>query len=371
MANFHSYLYNSLDVYDCYGSFTWTKPSDIDVDKPILVHVWGAGGSGGDPYFYGSNSIYASGGGGGGLAVKLIDVASLGSTETVTIGNCSFATGTGGTSSFGSHLSATGGNGGANAAVNMGSSGYGIGGMGSGGDVNRRGGQGGAGYYSTTTNCGGGGGGSAPAPYGVSNGFAGGSGSSYAGGGGAGIGGRGNDGSYLGGEGGSSMGISARSLSASSYYCCAPGQSGLFGAGASASSRTMNYTTYGGRTGKNGEPAQGDMILTPNAIYLGGGAGSSGVGGTISSGWITGNCMNAGPGAGGGGVGSMSSTAYAPAGNSGWLGGSGGVQNYYGYSQAGNAGGGGGNGYYGLSGSVQPKNGGQGLVIVQYARKFT
>ena len=30
MANFKSYLYNSLDWYDRGGSFTWTKPADID-----------------------------------------------------------------------------------------------------------------------------------------------------------------------------------------------------------------------------------------------------------------------------------------------------------------------------------------------------
>ena len=30
MANFHSYEYNTLDWYDRGGSFTWTKPDDID-----------------------------------------------------------------------------------------------------------------------------------------------------------------------------------------------------------------------------------------------------------------------------------------------------------------------------------------------------
>ena len=65
MANFHSYLYNVVDVYDRYGSFTWTKPSDIDDTKPILVHVWGAGGSGSDTYTGGASSQNASGGGGG------------------------------------------------------------------------------------------------------------------------------------------------------------------------------------------------------------------------------------------------------------------------------------------------------------------
>ena len=370
MANFHSYLYNVVDVYDCYGSFTWTKPSDIDEDKPILVHVWGAGGSGSDAYNGGSSSQAASGGGGGGLAVKLIDVSSLGSTETVTVGDTANAAAQAGTSSFGAHCSASGGNGGRNSTTNQGISAYQVGGMGVGGDVNKRGGTGGGGYYASTSNCGGGGGGSAPAPYGHSDGYQGGDASSYAGGGGAGIGGRGNNGVYVGGEGGSSMGISAFSQSHSSYYACQPGASGLFGAGASASTRQLSYTTYGGTTARNGEPAQGTMILTPNAIHLGGGAGSSGCTGPISSGQSTGQCSSAGPGGGGGGVGSMSTNSYMNPGNGGWLGGGGGGSSYAGAGFGGNAGGGGGNGYYAVS-STEPHNGGRGLVIIQYARVFS
>jgi len=369
MANFHSYLYNVVDVYDCYGSFTWTKPSDIDEDKPILVHVWGAGGSGSDAYNGGSSSQAASGGGGGGLAVKLIDVSSLGSTETVTVGDTANAAAQAGTSSFGAHCSASGGNGGRNSTTNQGISAYQVGGMGVGGDVNRRGGTGGTGYYASTSNCGGGGGGSAPAPYGHHNGYQGGDASSYGGGGGAGIGGRGNNGVYVGGEGGSSMGISAESQSRSSYYACSPGASGLFGAGASASVRRLLYTTYGGTTARNGEPAQGTMILTPNAIHLGGGAGSSGCTGAISSGYATGQCNSAGPGAGGGGVGSMSTNTFMNPGNGGWLGGGGGGSSYAGAGFGGNAGGGGGNGYYSTQ-STEPQNGGEGLIIIQYARKF-
>ena len=47
MANFNSYLYNEYKMYDKAGTHTWTKPDDIDDSKPILVHVWGAGGTGG------------------------------------------------------------------------------------------------------------------------------------------------------------------------------------------------------------------------------------------------------------------------------------------------------------------------------------
>ena len=64
---------------------------------------------------------------------------------------------------------------------------HGNGGIGVGGDVNKRGGRGGSTYYSSTKprrrwR------GSAPAPYGVSVGFVGGNGATYSGGGGGGIG---------------------------------------------------------------------------------------------------------------------------------------------------------------------------------------
>ena len=84
MTNFKGYFYNTFDFYREAGTFTWTKPSDIDDSKPILVHVWGAGGTGHDAYY--NTNTYCNGGGGGGLAVKLIDVSALGATETVTVG---------------------------------------------------------------------------------------------------------------------------------------------------------------------------------------------------------------------------------------------------------------------------------------------
>ena len=82
MANFQSYLYDHVDFIT--ESCTWTKPSNINADKPILVHVYGSGGSGGCKFNFGA--VNNNGGGGGGLAVKLIDVSSLGATETITIG---------------------------------------------------------------------------------------------------------------------------------------------------------------------------------------------------------------------------------------------------------------------------------------------
>lgn len=101
---------------------TWTKPSGL---KYVIVEVQGAGGNGGTD---------GAGGGGGGYARKVIAAASLGATETVTIG----AAGVGsGNTSFGSH--ATGGNGG-----NASGTTPGTGGTAASGDVNIDGQTGGA-----------------------------------------------------------------------------------------------------------------------------------------------------------------------------------------------------------------------------------
>ncbi len=120
------------------SSATWSKPTNVSY---IVVEVWGGGGAGGD----GDNSGDGTGGGGaGGYSLKRISAASLGATETITVGaggivTASAAGGPGGTTSFGTHLSATGGTGGARSGGNtLG----GIGGVGSGGDLNLKGGDG-------------------------------------------------------------------------------------------------------------------------------------------------------------------------------------------------------------------------------------
>lgn len=124
---------------------TWTNPAGC---KYVIVEVQGGGGGGGG---CSSDNGGSGGGGGGGYSRKLISAASLGSTETVTVGAAGAAggaTGTnggaGGTSSFGSHCSATGGSGGI--ADGAGSAG----GTGSSGDLNIPGGRGGnsVSYYS-------------------------------------------------------------------------------------------------------------------------------------------------------------------------------------------------------------------------------
>ena len=366
MANFHSYLYTDIEIFSYQGSHTWTKPSDIDESKPILVHVWGSGGGGCARYHYSPTT--SKGAGGGGLAVKLIDVSALGSTETVTCGlGSNVSTARGGSSSFGSHCSATGGNGGAYSTANEGSSAdYGVGGMGVGGDINKRGGQGGGGYFSTNSNSGGGGGGSAPAPYGVSNGFTGGNASTYAGGGGAGIGGNGTNGSYVGGNGGGSLNSCQLSQSPSSYYSQAAGAGGLFGAGSSPGCNRLHYTTYGGAVAQEPENARGGSILTPNQILFGGGAGVGGITFT-SSGNNHAHATCGGPGAGGGGTGhnAAANYVYVSPGSGGVLGGGGGAAGSgYTCADGGNAGGSGGGGY---NPHRAPK-GGDGLVIIQYAR---
>ena len=154
-------------------SGTYTPPANLD---HIVVTVVGAGGGGG-----GHSSGVGSGaksGLGGGTAIKQILAASLSATETVTVGaggaGGSTGTGTGGrgtdggTSSFGSHCSATGGGGGRSKESNRDT----LAGNGSGGDINLTGNPetsldnsstvvsaggtssigGGAGYFNTASN---------------------------------------------------------------------------------------------------------------------------------------------------------------------------------------------------------------------------
>lgn len=124
---------------------TWTKPAGL---KYVDVECIGSGGSGGGST---AASTGACGGAGGGYSRKRIAAASLGATETVTVGawvaggsGAGGANGnTGNTSSFGSLLSATGGFGGngSGASLITGATG----GNGIGGDVNITGGQSGPG----------------------------------------------------------------------------------------------------------------------------------------------------------------------------------------------------------------------------------
>jgi hypothetical protein len=112
----------SVQVFTSSG--TWTKPTDIGSVRVQLV----AGGAAGNHSGYG--------GGAGGYSEKFIDVSSI-SSVTVTVAAAVAGNTAGNSSSFGTHLSATGGfKGGAGAFG-------GLGGVGTGGDINTYGGGGG------------------------------------------------------------------------------------------------------------------------------------------------------------------------------------------------------------------------------------
>lgn len=131
------------------GSFT--KASYTGIRAVHVRLVGGGGGGGGAATTAAGQSSAGGGGGGGGYSEKLILVASLASSETVTIGTgggggaAGANNGTaGGTTSFGSHLQATGGSGGEGATANSSiqNAAGGAAGVGSSGDFNLHGGDG-------------------------------------------------------------------------------------------------------------------------------------------------------------------------------------------------------------------------------------
>ena len=102
----------SVQVFTTAGTATYTKPSGI---TKVRIYCTGGGAGGGA----GTNSWNSGGGGGaGGTSIKLLDVSSI-SSVTVTVGGGGAGAtsgnnrgGGGGTSSFGSHCTGTGGEGG-------------------------------------------------------------------------------------------------------------------------------------------------------------------------------------------------------------------------------------------------------------------
>lgn len=182
-SGFSGGLLRQVTVFTSNG--TWTKQSWT---KAVYAGVVGSGAGGGG----GATTTGAAGGGGGagGTALKLIQAASLGSTESVTVGvaasgGTSGATGANGfSSSFGSHCSATGGTAGQGVTdvttIALG----GDGGIGSGGDINIRGGSGAPSVAPNTTGRVGGNGGSSTHGGGGAPGLnAGGAGGQFGGGG--------------------------------------------------------------------------------------------------------------------------------------------------------------------------------------------
>ena len=132
--------FSKQQTYYTWGPHTWTKHPDI---SKVRVIVTGGGGGG---HGNASPGLGGSGGGGGGTAIKVIYAPALSATEAVTVGSAGTAKNSstdqanpGGTSSFGSHCSATGGGGG---ICHTSPASYGaVGGDGTGGDLNL-GGQG-------------------------------------------------------------------------------------------------------------------------------------------------------------------------------------------------------------------------------------
>lgn len=107
-------IFPPLQIVPFTSSGTWTKDAGL---KYVVVEAQGSGGDG---------ATDGGGGGGGGYSRKVISAASLGATETVTVGTAGLGSGN---TTFGAHVTA--GNG-ADASGNTG----GAGGAASGGDVN-------------------------------------------------------------------------------------------------------------------------------------------------------------------------------------------------------------------------------------------
>ena len=190
------------------SSNTWTKANYPGL-VAIEVEVVGGGGGGGGAAGNSVNSA-AAGGGGGGRSIKRILVASLGTTETVTVGaggaggaNTGGDGATGGTSSFGSHATATGGVGGfgVNSATFVRG---GEGGLGASGDANLKGQAGGGGAGCTGLGALSGAGGGEGGAYGraISSGGAGAAGVAGVNGGGGGGAAEGSTTNRAGGAGG-------------------------------------------------------------------------------------------------------------------------------------------------------------------------
>jgi hypothetical protein len=153
------YVWGGTIRFPTPGSFSF-RPADYPGLTAIEVElVAGGGAGGGAPASTAGNVSAGGGGGGGGYSRKFILLAELAATETVIVGangvGVSGGDGTaGGSSSFGSHLDASGGGGGvsvaaaATTAARTMLAGAG-GGLGHNGHINGRGGRGGD-FFQTT-----------------------------------------------------------------------------------------------------------------------------------------------------------------------------------------------------------------------------
>jgi|5B_taG_2_1085324.scaffolds.fasta_scaffold49161_1 hypothetical protein len=147
----------SVQTFTTAGTHTYTKPSGI---SKIRVYITAGGGAGGGNVNSGYNYQGGQGGAAGGTAIKLLDASSI-TTVTVTVGTGGAGVNAGGgsngaTSSFGSHCSASGGDGGDRPGSFGGTQ---NGGVGSGGDLNLKGSAGAGAFESlggaVISSCGG------------------------------------------------------------------------------------------------------------------------------------------------------------------------------------------------------------------------
>lgn len=251
------------------SSGTWTKPATGTV---ALIQAWGAGASGGR-----GGAAHGGGGGGGGAYIeRLIALASLSASVTITVGAGGTAQtsddtdgNAGGDTTFGSYLSAYGGGagGGDNAGDNAGGGGGGLTSAGSAG--------------STTTGGTGGGpvgsiGGVSTAAANNSNPFGGGGGGSANNGGGGGLYGGGGGGAgdtavtglaggfsvFGGGGGGGGCGATAGGAGGTAVVYGGNGGAGGFDANAGTAGTAPGGGGGGSESGNSGAGAAGRVVIT-------------------------------------------------------------------------------------------------------------
>lgn len=144
--------FSSIVIQQFTASGTFTPTSGM---KYCVIELVGGGGGGGGAASTSSTQVAGgAGGAAGGYSRRVVSAATIGASQTVTIGAAGTAGaagnnagGTGGTTSVGSLISATGGTGGAGGGANNRTENQGpTGGVGSTGDVNLSGGSGGSAF---------------------------------------------------------------------------------------------------------------------------------------------------------------------------------------------------------------------------------
>ena len=292
-----------VNLQEFASSGTWTKPSGATF---VMVELWGAGGGGGSGARRPTGNFSGGAGGGGGAHVKYMFKASdLTSTVSVTIGaggaggaaltevNDGNPGSVGGSTTFGSYLTAYGGGGGSRGSNSSGAGGTGGGSGGAGntgsGSSSNRGGVPSSDYFGgllTVSNVGGGGGGYNSDELGSGNAEWGGGagGASFIGGGGLSAGS-----SIFGGAGGGGGGgFNVYPV----YYAGGPG------------GNVNSYIVGGGGAGGSSGGGNGTAGTQNTSRGSGSGGGGGGFGQSQAGG--TGGAGGAGGGGGGGGGGSLS-----------------------------------------------------------------